>query len=192
MKKASKADLKALDKEIMAMIKWGERWSVDIVDPGYEMRAVPRLMDVDGRVTEIPIDRPFWDLEKANPKLVHYVDIRIMDAFKKMKKVGFKRTSTVLYGRMLVLIHDKKNDKKYKDRGKEWAGVKLIFQRLYSTTRIACRHDNLKKFGDYVLWHKDGSVTFGYDHSIWKDELIRRGVIPKRREKNVSKGRKKS
>jgi len=192
LKKASKVKLKVLDKEVKEIVQWAERWSVDIIDPGYEMKAVPRLIKVGNRITEVPVDRVYWGLEKANPKLLPYVDIRIIDAFKRLKKGGFDRTSTVLYGRMLDAIHTKENDEKYKGNGKAWAGVKLFFQRLYATTRIVCRLENLDMFGNYVLWHKDGSVTFGYDQSIWKDELIRRGVLPQRRKKDVSKGRKKS
>jgi len=176
IKDASEPQLEELDAEVKSLVQWGERWSDEIEDPGYRAGYVLRVMEIDGKVCEVPVDQVVWPLEEANEKRIGHVDDRIVESFKKVKKMGFERPSIVIYCRLFFYVHRKEMDA-YADNLKKWAAIQLVLRRIESTTRVALRFDSPDKYGPKHVYLKNGDISLEYGKDPWRKELIKRRIL---------------
>lgn len=180
MEKATAAMKKGLNSQVEDLRVWGERWSGDMTVPAREYMKVPVMYELGGEVTEVYEEKLWWPLQAANKNLLKHVDNRLLESFREIKRIGFKRSSSVLYGRMFVHVHSDKMEKQYYDRITEWAGVTLVLRRIRSTARVAYRYEQPDTLGRRVIEDKDGNVTIRFGKAQWRRELVQRGVIPKK------------
>lgn len=181
LKEAKESQLEELDEEVKSLVQWGERASFEVCDPGYKAGYVLRVMKIDDKVCELPVDQIVWPLEQANKKMLGKLDDRIVEAFKKVKKIGFARPSIVIYGRMFFYVHQKDVGDTYADQLKKWAGIQLVLRRIEGTTRIALRFDEPDKYGPKHVYHKNGDISLEYGKDPWREELVKRRILSGKR-----------
>jgi len=178
---ASESQLEELDAEMGSLQQWGERWSGEIIDPGRRYADVLRLVKMDGKVFEVPMEMDVWPLEDANKRMLGNVDDRIVDSFRKVKKMGFERPSIVIYGRLYFYLHSKEIGDTYDGRLPKWAAVQLVLRRIESTTRTALRFDNSDEYGPKLSHREDGSMLIEYGSAPWRSELVKRRILSDKR-----------
>lgn len=176
---ASASQLKELDGEVERLRGWGDRWSRDVKIPAHIKFGLPRLFEHKGEVVEVPVEMVYWPLEQANQHMLKYVDIRMVEAFKTVKRMGFSRPSAVLYGRLFTYLHSDKVGREYEGKLQDWGGPQLMLRRIHTTTRVAYRYEKFEKYGDRTKHKGNGDIERIYGRRQWRDELIRRGVIPR-------------
>ena len=181
IKEASESQLEELDKEVKSLVQWGERWADEIADPPYRTGYVLKVVKIDDKVCEIPFEQIVWPLEEANKKMLGNVDDRVIESFKKVKKMKFERPSIVIYGRLFFYLHSKEIGDVYADKLKKWAGVQLVLRRIESTTRVALRFDDPDKYGPKHVYRENGEVSLEYGSAPWRKELVQRRILSDKR-----------
>lgn len=174
---ASARQIEALEEEAQALQKWGERWSPEVKDPGHTWIDIPRFVEHNGDIVEIFLPMCIWPLEMANKHMLGYTDIRVVESFRKVKRIGFQKPSTAVYGYLFEKMHAPDMDELYAGRTQEWSGVQLILRRFHTTARVAYRYDRHEEFGKRIKVMKDGSTDIIYGRAQWREELVRRGII---------------
>lgn len=181
--KASPAKIGLLDNEVKSLCQWADRRKEKVESVSYRWADVMRLVEHEGRIYEIPMEQLEYNLEGANTSLLGQVDERIVEAFKKIKKAGFKQPSTALYGRLFHYLCSEKAGKKYANKIKNWSSIQLVLRRMENTIRIALRFEDPDSYSPMQVCHDDGSVDFVYGRAPWRKELVKRGVIPRRKKR---------
>jgi len=167
----------SLDKEVGSIATWAERRSVYIVGAEREKRDVHRVYEIDGEVRERLTEEMVRPLEKANIDGLKFVDRRIVDGYRILKKLDIERPSIVLFCTYFLCIHrHSKREEKYRSNIDAWWSTLLVSQRMESTCRIAVRYEHPDRFGPGIKKHKDHTSIL-YGKSTWRAELVRRGVI---------------
>jgi hypothetical protein len=182
IEKASKKSIEGLSDEAESLREWGERRVSDMFIPERCVAHVPRVCRVDDNVLEVMVETQVWDLEGANVGILRKLDGRIVSSYKRMKKIGFERPSSVLYHAVLKQMHSREIGCVYDGNPSLWASAFLVLQRLEGTARIAVRHEFPGRFGTRMVQQDDG-VVFYYGKDAWENELVDRQLMPPRRRK---------
>lgn len=175
---ATKDQLVLLLAEVESLRLWGERWGRDTYDAPMETKDVPLLVESNGEIAEVVFPRAVWDLESANRVAIKHLDDRIVNAYIGMKKAGFQRPSSLLYGHMFKRLYNPKGLEVEPTEYDvvQWRGMILVYKRLHSTCRILFRIEN-EKYCRRTIYKEDGSTEIVYGKAQWRRELVARKVI---------------
>ena len=177
MRDATKEMVAELDSCVDFLIKWGERHGAVIKDVDYSVQSVQRVFEHKGVPVECLVDVMVWPLEKVNIGLLADVDRFIVEAFRLLKSSGFSRPSVAAYGGYWGRMWSKEFEVRWKENFPNWRGVYFVGQRLKGAAYVAARYEFGERFGPRSIY-KDGELVGAvYDGSIWRTNLVRRGLL---------------
>jgi hypothetical protein len=168
-------------KEVDSVRVWGNRRWDQINGASFENRLLWRVYEVGGKPVERQVDIRFWPLEETNKEVLFDLDLRIVGMFRTLKGIGIKRPSIVGYHVFFHRLFERGIADSYDGSPEKWTSVNLVLSRLYSTARIATRYDQFDKFGP-ITRECNGNVTFYYTRDILARELVKRGLMRKRKD----------
>ena len=183
MKECSEKQLDMLRKETDLLRVWAEKRREDVIVPESEVKTVMKIINYDGEVVEAPFEEKVLDLETANKKMLPVIDGRVSKLLSDLKKNKFESPSLALFGMMFFCLNSPELDSHYSGNWNRWVAARLVYDRIYSTARLAFRYQNVEKYGEGKVYNEDGSVTFYHGRQHWEDEMIKRKLMPRKKGK---------